>query len=275
MFEKSDLLTTKQMAEFVANGYLILNEIVPKDLCTDCLAEIESGMHSAYLEVCQPFDNVWPDCAIGKAFRVPKVRGMIHSLLGPNPRYDHHWPHKTPGNTFKGSDMHQDAEYDRRDVHFDIQISFFPQEIPPEMGGTLFVPGSHFRRVYESQVIRYQNVVGQWQAVCPAGTMVVWHHNVWHSARSNKTDRDRYMFKLRLNPTVKQTLHWNLDDLSDPEVYKILSRNQPWHGQEGRLEQFNRAKLWRYLTDNPRFDLDLWWTRIENEPQTIYQPLWR
>jgi hypothetical protein len=31
------------------------------------------------------------------------------------------------------------------------------------------------------------------------------------------------------------------------------------------LEIANRIRLWRVLTGNPRFDVDYWLTRLENE----------
>ena len=130
-----------------------------------------------------------------------------------------------------------------------------------------FLPGSHFRRVHETQVGRYQHVKGMYQVVCKAGTVVAWHHNLWHGAQPNSTDDMRYMFKLRLNPTVKQQLLWNTDDLDDKGINQILFKGQPWYGQENRTEQFNRIRMWRFLTNNPTFDTALWYGRVENEPQ--------
>lgn len=216
-----------------------------------------------------PFSKIWKqeNSAIGKVFRLPVIKGMIQSLIGPKPRYDHHWPHLTKAHSKVGENLHQDAEYDPRFESFDIQISFFPADVPLEMGGTLFIPGSHFRRVHESSVRRYQNIVGQIQCVCKAGTIIVWHHNIWHSARSNHTDKDRYMFKVRLNPTTRQQLLWDTSDLQDPEIITILKNNHKWHGVTTRTEEMNRVKLWRSLTNQPDFDLPGWyWSRITNNP---------
>jgi hypothetical protein len=271
-------LTSREMARFVRDGLLRFDGLVARDLCAEAAAEIVSGSHQAARgQGAAPFRDVWSDreSALGRVFRLPRVAAIIHSLVGPDPRYDHHAAHLTPARTRKGANLHQDAEYDVRRVHFDIQISFFPEDTPAESGGTLFLPGSQFRRVYESTTSRYQDVLGQVQAVCDAGTMFFWHTNVWHAARSNHTDRDRYMFKLRLNPTVRQQRLWNTGDLDDPEtrsdVGTILSEKIPWHGQRHRIEVMNRIRLWRYLTGDPDFDLALWWSRIENTPQTIYR----
>lgn len=272
MADKDLKLNSLEMAQFVRDGFLRFDNLVPKELCEASHQEMISGQLNGYKKVAAPFSDVWPTEAIGQVFRLPKVEAIIHSLVGPNPRYDHHAAHLTPANTRKGANLHQDAEYDIRALHFDIQVSFFPADTPLESGGTLFVPGSHFRRVHEADIKRYQNIVGQVQAVCKAGTMFFWHANTWHSARSNHTDKDRYMFKLRLNPTVRQQRLWNTDDIESPEIPKILSQSIPWHGQRNRIEIMNRIKLWRFLSGDNDFDTgSLWWTRVENEPDIIHR----
>ena len=272
MLDREYRINSKKMAEFAAMGFLQVDEIVPKDLCEEAVEQMRANPHHSWQERNGvPLDEYWPeDSVFGKIFRLPRVRGIIESLVGPNPRYDHHFPHRVMANSKKGANLHQDSEIDTRTEAFDIQISLFAEDTPAEMGGTLFVPGSQFRQVHESQIGRYQNIVGQVQAVCKAGTMFFWHHNVWHAARSNHTDRDRYMFKLRLNPTVRQLRLWNTDDLDDPEVVGILMQPIKWHGQESRIEQIQRIKFWRHLTGNPTFDHAYWLTRLENNPGVIY-----
>ena len=272
MSDKDLRLNSLEMAQFARDGFLRFDDLVPADLNKGSLSEMESGALRGN-QAGSPFSEVWaePDSATGQVFRLPKVQAIIHSLVGPNSRYDHHAAHLTPANTRKGANLHQDAEYDVRRLHFDIQVSYFPHDTPVEAGGTLFVPGSQFRRVYESTTRRYHDIKGQVQAVCQAGTMFFWHANVWHAARSNHTDRDRYMFKLRLNPTVRQQRLWNTDDIDDPQVEGVLGANIPWHGQRHRIEVMNRIKFWRFLTGNEEYDMGFWWQRIENEPELTYR----
>ena len=129
------------------------------------------------------------------------------------------------------------------------------------------LPGSHLRRINEFAIARYQNFVGQEAMACPAGSLLVCHHGIWHCGQPNRTDRTRTMFKLRLNPHAPQRLLWDTADLHDPRVGKILSRDHGWYGHEVRLEIANRIRLWRELIGDPRYDVDFWLTRIENEPR--------
>ena len=81
---KEHLLNSKQMAQFVASGYLKFEEMVPKDLCRACLEEMHHNR--GYLAVGTPFEETWPKgTALGDAFRLPQVQGLIHSLVGPDP----------------------------------------------------------------------------------------------------------------------------------------------------------------------------------------------
>ena len=68
---------------------------------------------------------------------------------------------------------------------FDIQIFYFPHEIRPGGGGTGFVPGTHLRRVHETQVGRYRHLSGERQWEGPAGSIVVFHHGLWHRGMPN------------------------------------------------------------------------------------------
>jgi len=263
------LISSKDMARFVASGYLRYEDMVPPDLCEACRKEMENNR--GYLSVGTPFEETWPkDTALGEAFRLPKVKGLIHSLLGPDPLYDHHAAHLVKAGQLKGPDMHQDSVIDFRENYYDIQLSFFPVDTPDEMGGTFLVPGSHFRNVRTGEIRGYQHVVGKVWATCPAGTIYVWNTRVWHGARSNHTDKDRYMYKLRLNPTGPQVGHFDMSDLDDPEIAGILNTRHGWEGNEMRYELMKRVELWRYVSNQRDYDQgERFLRRREYQPQKM------
>ena len=75
------------------------------------------------------------------------------------------------------------------------------------------------------------------------------------------------MFKLRLNPTVRQKKLWNTEDIDDPDIPSLLNANHRWYGNEVRLEVVNRIKLWRFLTGDETYDVSYWLSRLENAPE--------
>jgi hypothetical protein len=270
-------LTSVEMAGFVADGALRVDGIVPRALSDAALAELgrggppspfgaEPGSPPAQWAG-RPLAGLFSDWpALRAVLELPAVAAVIESLIGPDPIYDHHYAHVIAARNEWSQPWHADAILDSRRASFDIQLFFFFHDTPREMGGTMYLPGSHLRKINESAIARYQNFVGQESMACPAGSMLVAHHGIWHCGQPNRTDRARTMVKLRLNPRVPQRLLWDTSDLRDPRVGTILSRDHRWYGHDVRLEIVNRIRLWRELTGDPRYDVDFWLTRIENDP---------
>ena len=284
MIDKKYLLTTAQMAEFVARGFLRFDELVPEAINRDVMAAFDAGGIDA-APAGTPFSHCYPQPSpIGAMLRIPEIQGIVHSLVGPDPLFDHHAIHVRQPNEGKAQGMHGDSIIDTR-MHFDIQLMYFPHDVPLEMGGTLLVPGSQYRRINEADIARYQNFAGQVPMVCKAGSLLALHHGIWHCGRQNKTDRKRYMYKIRLNPVVRQYRLWNTDDQAAmtggqkriftaeqnaaEDVQTILGRGEPWYEDGGgRLEIVNRVKMWRFLSGDENFDVHYWLTRLENMPET-------
>ncbi|MED5347692.1 MAG: hypothetical protein VYE01_07025, partial [Pseudomonadota bacterium] len=42
--------------------------------------------------------------------------------------------------------------------------------------------------------------------------MLIFHQGLWHAGQPNLSGDDRWMYKIRLNPTVPQVRLWNQDD---------------------------------------------------------------
>lgn len=283
--DKKYLLNSKQMASFVARGFLRFDEMVPNEINQAVMAEIDKGGIKA-ASAGTPLSQCYPaPSAIGEMLRMPEVQGIIQSLVGPDPLFDHHAIHVRQPNEDSAQGMHGDSIIDTR-MHFDVQLMYFPHDVPLEMGGTLLVPGSHFRRINEMDIARYQNFVGQIPMVCKAGSLLALHHGIWHCGRQNTTNQVRYMYKIRLNPRVRQLRLWNTDDLAQDhakhkpiftretnaveDIQTILGRQEPWfEDAAGRLEVVNRIKMWRFLTGDTNFDVHYWLTRLENMPENL------
>lgn len=269
MAAQGHLLNSLQMANFVADGFLRFDELVPAHLNAAALAEMrEDRVESLKRGPDATLDKAWPNNpGIRAVFTLPELQGVIHSLVGANPHYDHHAIHVVPPERGIAQVWHADNILDLR-LDFDIQFFYFPHDTPREMGGTMILPGSHYRRVSESDIARYHNFLNQCPIVCKAGTVVVVHHGIWHCAQPNLTRHTRYMFKLRLNPTVPQRLLWDTTDRDDPEIGKVLMRDHNWYGNEDRLEIVNRIRFWRFLTGDAQFDVGYFLSRLENRPAT-------
>lgn len=286
-------LTTRQMAEFVANGVIRFDAIVPADINERVLDELRqleaerlatTGMKPPHtgtpLEECYPEPSV-----IGEYLRLPQIRGIIESFVGTNPKFDHDWTHHIRPHATYTQPLHVDAITDSDDLTFDVQLFWYPHDVAPGEGGTRFVPGTHLHRVRSSGLDRYQHIAGEQQFSGPAGTVVVFHHGLWHAGQPNPGDSDRWMHKVRLNPTVAQVRLWDtsdLDELQNPPSDHFFARMQrdsvantfrsmqPWMGiTDYRNEQVQRARLWRYLTGDDTYDVDYYLSRLEGRAALV------
>lgn len=283
-------LTTRDVARFVARGVLELPAVVPDEVNAQL---IDEARRHAVPEVPAglALSQAYPaGSAPAQFLAVPEVRSVVESLVGPEPLVDHHFVHLTLGRAQRESlglhqvlpsqHWHQDSTIDTR-PGFDIQLMWFPHEVTADMGGTRYLPGSHLRVVSEAAVGRYQNIRGQRHVVCPAGTVLVLHHGIWHGGGSNRGEHSRTMFKVRLNARVPQVRLWDTSDLTeadyrqqpifwavtprpDDDLASILCEPQPWYEADtGRLELINRIRLFRHLLGDDSFDADYWCTRLE------------
>lgn len=299
------LLSSLDMARFTARGFLRFDGVVPDTINQAFLEEAgsfgapggrirkvygEALAASSIPEVAAgtPLAQAYPDGSALKALtELPLFQGVVRSLLGANPIFDHHFLHVTlppayheaAGGEAVSQHTHQDSTVDPR-LSFDVQVMYYPHEVTRPMGGTRFIPGTHLRKVSEVALGRYQNIRGQQHMVCEAGTLLFLHHGIWHGGGVNHADRTRSMFKIRMRASGKQTRNWDTSDLKRPNgqrpiyfikgppdpdtVEAILMAPEPWFEQDtGRLEMINRVKLWRYLTEDPDWDVDYWMTRLE------------
>ncbi|MFC4947935.1 phytanoyl-CoA dioxygenase family protein [Pseudonocardia sp. GCM10023141] len=266
---RKHLMTSVQMAHFVANGSLRIDAVVPAEMNAEAIAVLDAGIPAVPYGT--PLTETFDDGSFAQRLvQLPAIAGAVHSLVGPDPTVDHHAVHIRRAREGEAQNLHADAIIDVRPDAFDVQLMYYPQDVTLEMGGTLSVPGSHLRRTNESDTGRYQNLRGQTRLTCPAGTVVFLHHGIWHGGRRNDSDIDRYMFKIRFNPTVRQVRLWNTDDLHDERVAAELNTRFDWYeNATGRLEIYNRVKLWQALTGDDTADPDYWVTRVSNRPRRV------
>ena len=295
MIDTLNLLTTSQVAEFAAKGCLRFDGLIDSDLNQEFLDLFAEDIGSDDRYVNRVIPNCKPGTYVSQAFpqdhplskilAQPVVAGTLKSLMGTNPIFDHHHVHMTFPNRSRVQTNHQDSTIDLRSKNFDIQMIYFPHEVNNKMGGTRYIPGTHLRTVHESQIARYQNIRGQIRVTCPAGTIIFFHHGIWHGGGKNTSDVPRIMYKLRLQPSGSQSLQWDTSDLTEErikswqrpifhafgkreedDVPSTLMSHEPWFDNTGRLEYMNRIRFWRTLLNDADIDIDYWLTRVENEP---------
>ena len=302
--EASNLLSTDQMASFVAQGFLRFDAVVPDELNRQALDELPTlyrtwvdefrgvtagaaGSDDDEMQLPRSGTTLGrayaADSAFGRMVRVPTIAGAIASLVGADPVVDHHFVHIKQAGDLHAQGLHCDAIIDQGPA-FDIQLFWFPHDVAPSEGGTRYVPGSHLRRVNMDDVARYHHLTGEQYFSGVAGTVLIFHQGLWHAGAPNHGSRDRVMGKLRLNPTQPQVRLWDTSDLearnrADDHMFArmepgtvaaALRHSQPWYEPSvHRLETVQRSLLWRHLTGDSEFDVDWYLTRTERRAALV------
>lgn len=246
VIDKKDLLTAKEMARFATDGVLVIEDIVPQEL-NEAVYRDQVNMDPE-----KQGYHFWANSeAIRKVFDLPRVKGAIQSLVGPESRYNHSFLHIVKPGNLKTQCWHIDSGTMNPDPRqFDMQAFYFAHNTPIEMGPTLVLPGSHLRKMSYWDISRYKNIVGQKHMVAKAGTIAFMHQDIWHCAQGNQTDKTRYVFKIRLDPQVQQRNQFNTDGYDSPEVMAIVKEAKEWSGREYAKDAYQKLRFWRYLTGN-------------------------
>ena len=93
MAEPPILLTTRQMAEFAARGFLRFDGLVPDSINQRFLGEAREN-EIPVVAAGTPLDAAYaPGSTLRALVELPLVRGAIESLVGPGCRFDHHFLH--------------------------------------------------------------------------------------------------------------------------------------------------------------------------------------
>ncbi|RED63507.1 HEAT repeat domain-containing protein [Cohnella phaseoli] len=193
MLDSKYLLTDEQMLQFIAKGYLVLQNELPLQLHQGVMNEIYHVFH----EEGNPGNNILPRVPdIQQFFDTPVVRGALTSVLGPD-YYMHphrHCHYNQPKNQQPGGGQwHKDGYWSSMRSHrpWWAMIFYYTHDITEELGPTAIMPGTQY----------YEKFIGdRGETLLPtgkAGTMVLVHFDLWHKATLNVTDLDRYMLKFQ------------------------------------------------------------------------------
>lgn len=228
------------LAGFCVDGFLLLDGVVDGGLDELALAELRAYRGHK--------NRLWAASeVIRSVFDVAEVRDAVRLLAGTS-SYDHSSVHLTPAGFPFAQPWHQDSMVEVRPLAFDLLALYFPADTPAEMGPTLVLPGSHLRRVSNRSLARHHSFRGQRLLSCSAGSVAVLHAGLWHCAQPNRTDVDRYMFKLRLRPGPDQANAASSIGQPTAEVlHRFLAGEHPWQGTEAGVDQVGYAALWSYL----------------------------
>ena len=191
--------------EFCTNGYLMLEGVVSD----------ETNRRS--MDYCDEFSNHEPSGILGQDWFVedviinPVAAGAVRSLLGAN----FHLPilmsnHRVPcpqGPTH----WHVDGNYKHQyELNF-LQVFYYPQDTPIEMGPTQVLPGSHLIRNKARFMCHLSGVRGAIPTAAPAGSIFLTVYHIWHRRGASTATGMRNLLKYFYWRTTPPKRDWLIE----------------------------------------------------------------
>jgi len=216
-FDCAPTLTDTQVLEFCRNGYLHLQGVVPDEInqrSCDYLngklpanpSFIPEGLAQADLERIrnshEPSTIMLEDWYIEHVLLNPQLAGALRSLLGKNVGLPVLVSNHSVECPAPSQGWHHDADHVfGPEINF-LEVFYFPQDTPLEMGPTELVPGSHIR-----PTIRDANDPGV-SAVGPAGSIGIHSQSILHRRGESTGTGTRHMLKYSYWRTVRPERNW-------------------------------------------------------------------
>ena len=173
-FDCTATLTDSQVLEFCKTGYLLLESVVPEEVNR---LSVEYCDQDEYYEptgiLAQDWFNEGVVCN-------PAAAGAVRSLLGP----EFHLP-------VLMSNHRVEAPFDVGGWHVDgnsafgpelnyLQVFYYPQDTPVELGPTEVVPGSHLVKNKARYMGHLTGIRGAVATTAPAGSIFITAYQIWH-----------------------------------------------------------------------------------------------
>ena len=197
-------LTDEEILEFCKTGMHTLEGVIP---------DSTNGWVFEYLdrEGADPVQLVRDDRFIEEVLLHPAVTGVVRSLLG-----EHFQLPEVMGN------HRLEGQVEARSWHIDggsnfertcelLQVFYIPQTNRPEMGPTLFLPGSHLVPVAREDLERFGDLAGQEMTAAPAGSVFVTAYSLWHRQPRKIDQSTRNLLKWAYWRTEQPERDWVTD----------------------------------------------------------------
>lgn len=228
-------LTDREVIDFCRNGYLVLPEVVPKEINEQVVDYLERN-DSTY----EPTPIVGESFFVDGVLMNPEAAGAVRSLLG----RDFTLPliisnHRGPLPFDKPQNWHRDGGTIYTPALEYLQVFYYPEECTEDMGPTVVLPGSHFMRNKAPMMAHLGSIRGTVSTAAPAGTIFLTVYGIWHRrarAASGPRGRSAYRNLLKYNywRTTPPARDWVRQDDID---FNTIDFNPP----AGVFEQFQGA----------------------------------
>ena len=208
-YDCAPTLTDEEVIEFCQKGFLMLEAVVPDEINRRTMSFVDEHPE---LEPMAILDEDW---FVEGVIKHPQAAGSVRSLLGKNfklPRIMSN--HRVECPQSKTAGLHRDGgAIDSHRLEY-LQVFYYPQDTPKELGPTQVVPSSHFLRIKRRFMSHYGSIRKSVFTAAPAGSIFITHYSIWHRASTSTASGIRNLLKYNYWRTAAPERDW----IVNPEI---------------------------------------------------------
>jgi hypothetical protein len=218
LYDCPPTLTDSQVLDVCRKGFLMLEGVVPAWVNRKTVDYLD-----AHPEI-EPVGILGEEWFVENVICHPLAAGAVRSLLGkdfglPILMSNHRVRCPVPAQNW-----HRDggSKYEK-ELHT-LQVFYYPEACPREMGPTELLPGSHFLFAPCAYMGHYGAIRGTFSAAAPAGSIFLTIYSIWHRRGRSTGSGIRNMLKYCYWRTVPPQRDWVLEpdfDFADGAHYSL------------------------------------------------------
>ncbi len=197
-------LTDEEILEFCKTGMHTLEGIIPDSTNRWVFEYLDR-------EGADPVQLVRDDRFIEEVLLHPAVTGVVRSLLGEHFQLPEVMGNHRLAGPVEARSWHIDGGSNFERTCELLQVFYIPQTNRPEMGPTLFLPGSHLVPVAREDLERFGDLAGQEMTAAPAGSVFVTAYSLWHRQPRKIDQSTRNLLKWAYWRTEQPERDWITD----------------------------------------------------------------
>lgn len=203
----SSIISAKQWDFFIKNGYLIVVNVLSEPRLNALRKNLEkryqsegdlAGSEGANIQGVRRLCNlIGKGRVFEKLATEPIALEMAKRAIGNDMRWqamNFHDP--IPGDPHPHQAMHADRSFFKNCTAY-FNVVWALDDLTEQNGATRLVPGSH-QKPWPKNTLKdaKEAVEGEIYAICPAGTAIFLHGDVWHGGRANHSTSSRRVIHL-------------------------------------------------------------------------------
>ena len=179
-------MTDTEVMEFCRKGFSIHEAVVPDEINQRVFEYADE--HNGGV----PHDEDW---YIENIFLNKHVVGSIRTLMGENFGFSPCGNHRVQCPIQSTGGWHRDGGSIYGPELDCLQVFYYPQNTPLEMGPTEVVPGSHRLFALQTRMAHYGAIQGAVSTTAPAGSIFITAYHIWHRRGSSTATGVRNLLK--------------------------------------------------------------------------------